>query len=155
MALPGDKAATPAYLTSQTTITVRFCETDLMGIVHHANYLIYFEAGRVDWLRRRGISYESWVKRGIHLPVVETRVRFRKAARFDESLVLETTCLGVTRVTVEFGYVMTRSLSDVRICEGETLLACVGDDLAPKRVPEDIAAVLRSPEIQPSHPSSP
>ena len=42
-----------------------------MGIVHHANYLTYFEAGRVDWLHRRGISYENWVKRGIHLPVVD------------------------------------------------------------------------------------
>src|SRR5882724_7284707 len=139
------------HLTSRMTLAVRFCETDLMGIVHHGNYLTYFEAGRVDWLHRRGISYENWVKRGIHLPVVEARLRYRKAARFDEILEIATTCLDVTRVTVKFGYMITRVADQIRICEGETLLACVGNDLAPKRFPEDIAAVFRSAETTPSH----
>jgi len=136
----------PSHLTSRMTLAVRFCETDLMGIVHHANYLTYLEAGRVDWLHRRGISYEIWTKRGIHLPVVEARLRYRKAARFDEILEIATTCLDLTRVTVKFGYVITRIADCSRICEGETLLACVGADLAPKRFPEDIAAVFRSAE---------
>ncbi len=140
----------PAHLTSTMPLTVRFCETDLMGIVHHANYLIYFEAGRVDWLHRRGVRYEEWAKRGIHLPVVETRLRYRKAARFDETLVVASTCTEVTRVTVRFGYVILRG--DDRLCEGETLLACVGHDLAPKRLPPDIAAVFRSAEADPAPP---
>ena len=114
----------PSYLTSRTELTVRFCETDMMGIVHHANYLVYLEAGRVDWLHRRGVSYEVWAKQGVHLPVVEARLRYRKAARFDEALVVESTCVDVTRVTVRFGYVITRG--EDRICEGEPLLACVG-----------------------------
>jgi len=134
------------------TLTVRFCETDLMGIVHHANYLTYFEAGRVDWLHRRGVSYDAWAKRGIHLPVVETRLRYRKAARFDELLVVETTCLEVTRVTVNFAYSIKRGPDKERICDGETLLACVGHDLTLKRFPEDIAAVFRSPELSPPEP---
>jgi acyl-CoA thioester hydrolase len=138
-------AHVPAYLTSTYPLTVRFCETDLMGIVHHANYLVYFEAGRVDWLHKRGIQYEAWVQKGIHLPVVETRLRYRKAARFDEHLVVASTCAEVTRVTVRFGYVITRG--EDRICEGETLLACVGHDLLPKRIPADIAEVFRSAEI--------
>jgi acyl-CoA thioester hydrolase len=125
-------------------LTVRFCETDLMGIVHHANYLTYFEAGRVDWLHRRGISYEKWVEKGIHLPVVEARLRYRKAARFDQLLCVETTCAELTRVTVRFAYRLLRG--EELLCEGETLLACVGSDLAPKRFPPDIAAVFRSAE---------
>jgi acyl-CoA thioester hydrolase len=133
------------HLTSTMSIVVRFCETDLMGIVHHANYLIYFEAGRVDWLHRRGVRYEEWARRGIHLPVVETRLRYRKAAKFDETLVVATTCAEATRVTVRFGYVITRG-SD-RICEGETLLACVGPDLAPKRFPADIGETFRAGEV--------
>jgi acyl-CoA thioester hydrolase len=133
------------------SLTVRFCETDLMGIVHHANYLIYFEAGRVDWLHRRGIQYEAWAKRGIHLPVVETRLRYRKAARFDEELVVETTCAELTRVTVRFTYRILRE-AEV-LCEGETLLACVGRELAPMRFPPDIAEVFRSAEIAPQPPS--
>lgn len=153
MTLPSDsdKAAVLAQLTSRMSLSVRFCETDLMGIVHHANYLVYFEAGRVDWLHRRGVSYESWAKGGIHLPVVETRLRYRKAARFDEILVVETTCAALTRVTVTFSYVITRPADAARICEGETLLACVGHELAPKRFPENIAAVFRSPENSPPH----
>ena len=139
-------AHVPSHLTSTMSLTVRFCETDLMGIVHHANYLVYFEAGRVDWLHRRGVRYEDWVKKGIHLPVVESRLRYRKAARFDETLLIATTCVEVTRVTARFGYVITRG--DNCICEGETLLACVGHDLLPKRFPADIAETFRSAEIE-------
>jgi acyl-CoA thioester hydrolase len=132
-------------MTSRLPISVRFCETDLMGIVHHANYLLYFEAGRVDWLHKRGISYEEWAKRGIHLPVVETRLKYRKAARFDETIVVESTCAELTRVTVRFAYRIVRG--DDLLCEGDTLLACVGPDLYPKRFPEDIAGVFKRAEI--------
>ncbi|MEZ4312385.1 MAG: thioesterase family protein [Polyangiaceae bacterium] len=135
----------PAYLTSRMPLQVRFCETDLMGIVHHANYLIYFEAGRVDWLHRRGVSYDAWTRQGIHLPVVESHLRYRKAARFDDELVIETTCALVTRVTVRFDYRILRG--DALLCEGDTLLACVGNDLLPKRIPAEIGEVFRSPEM--------
>ena len=137
----------PSILTSRMSLTVRFCETDLMGIVHHANYLVYFEAGRVDWLHRRGVSYDAWVKQGVHLPVVEARLRYRKAARFDEELLVVTTCREIRRATVTFAYVIERPADGLRICEGETMLACVGHDLAPKRFPEAIATVLQSAEI--------
>jgi acyl-CoA thioester hydrolase len=93
------------------------------------------------------VRYEEWAKKGFHLPVVETRLRYRKAARFDESLVVETTCFEVTRVLVRFGYVIRRG--DDLVCDGETLLACVGHDLRPIRLPADVAEVLRSAEIAP------
>lgn len=126
--------------TSRMPLTVRFCETDLMGIVHHANYLVYFEAGRVDWLRRRGVRYENWVAIDVHLPVVETKLKYRKAAKFDESLVVETICAHVTAVTVLFKYRILRE-SDV-LCEGETLLACIGISMRPKRFPKDVMDVF-------------
>lgn len=136
-------------LTSRLELRVRFCETDLMGIVHHANYLTYFEAGRVDWLHKRGVSYDLWAKQGVHLPVVETRLRYRKAARFDDVLVVETTSADLTRVTVRFTYRVLRSsekVADEVLCEGETLLACVGHELTARRMPPMVATVLRSPE---------
>jgi acyl-CoA thioester hydrolase len=136
--------APPTHKTSSTTVRVRFCETDLMGVVHHANYLAYMEQGRIDYLHRRGISYEDWIRAGIHLPVVEAHVRFRKAARFDDVLTIETTCAEIKRVTVRFTYRVLRK-GEV-LCEGETLLACVGPDLALKRLPPAIAQVLASPE---------
>lgn len=130
---------------SRLPLLVRFCETDLMGIVHHANYLLYFEAGRVDWLHKRGVSYEMWAKQGIHLPVVESRLRYRKAARFDDELLVESLCAEVTRVTVRFQYRILRQ--GVVLCEGETLLACVGHDLMPTRIPAEIKAVFQRGEI--------
>jgi acyl-CoA thioester hydrolase len=107
-----------------------------MGIVHHANYLIYFEAARVDWLRRRGVRYENWVAMDVHLPVVDAKLKYRKAAKFDESLVVETICSKVTVVTVLFTY---RILRDTELlCEGETLLASIGINMRPKRFPKDV-----------------
>ncbi|AKT36444.1 acyl-CoA thioesterase [Chondromyces crocatus] len=125
-------------------LLVRFCETDLMGIVHHASYLTYFEAGRVDWLHRRGVSYDDFVKAGIHLPVVEARVRYRKAARFDEQLVVETTCHEIKRATLRFTYRILRD-SDL-ICEGETLLATVSHELGLRRLPDALREVFMRPE---------
>ncbi len=135
----------PPEATSRLEIRVRFCETDLMGIVHHANYLLYFEAGRVDWLRKRGLDYDLWTREGVHLPVVETELRYRKAARFEDIVVVESTCARVTRVTILFTYRVVRG-AEV-LCEGSTLLACVGDDLQPKRIPELVASSLASPEL--------
>lgn len=134
----------PNPLTSRLGLRVRFCETDLMGIVHHANYLVYFEAGRVDWLHRRGVAYEDWAKRGIHLPVVESKLRYRKAARFDEELIVESTLAELHRATLRYAYRILRG-PDL-LCEGDTLLACVGPNLTPMRIPADIAEVFRSPE---------
>lgn len=134
----------PPHRTTRSELRVRFVETDLMGIVHHGTYLSYFEAGRVDYLHKRGVSYEAWTKEGIHLPVVEANLRYRKAARFDDRLVVASTCAELTRVTVRFTYRIFRG-EDV-LCDGFTLLACVGDDLTPKRIPGFISDAFTGPE---------
>ncbi len=95
-----------------------------MGIVHHANYLIYCEAARVDWLHKRGVRYDQWVKLGVHLPVVRANVDFKKSAHFDDCLEVETTMAALSRASVRFTYRITRS--DELIVVAETLLACVG-----------------------------
>ena len=116
-----------------------------MGIVHHANYLQYFEAARVDWLHKRGISYDIWQRNGVHLPVVETRLRYKKPARFDEHIEVVCTCAEVTRVTVRFTYRVMRG--EELLVEGDTLLACVGHELTLKRIPAPIAEALARAEI--------
>ena len=138
---------------SRLELPVRFCETDLMGIVHHATYLVYFEAGRVDYLHKRGVSYEQWLKRGLHLPVVEARARYRRPAKFDDLLTVETQVAACTRVTCTWEYRVHRGAE--LMCEGHTLLCCVGDDLAPRRIPDDVAAVLRSDELPPEQQARP
>src|SRR5688572_16757813 len=98
------------HCVSRHDVRVRFGETDLMGIVHHGTYISYFEVGRVEYMRRRGVDYHSWTELGIHLPVVEAYVRYRKSARFDELLSIETRLTELTRVKVRFGYRLLRPL---------------------------------------------
>jgi acyl-CoA thioester hydrolase len=138
-----------ASCVSTYVVRVRFCDTDLMGIVHHAKYIEYFEAGRIEYLHRRGVEYLEWTKRGIHLPVVEVSVRYRKSVRFDERLAIETRLTDLSRVTVTFAYRVLRDGSAELVAEGSSMLACVGDDLAPKRLPDDLASLLCSPETHP------
>jgi acyl-CoA thioester hydrolase len=139
----------PAHCVSRHVVRVRFGETDLMGIVHHGTYISYFEVGRVEYMRRRGLDYNSWTELGIHLPVVEAHVRYRKTARFDEVLCVESRLTELTRVKVRFAYRLLRggTGSDELVAEGFTLLACVGDDHVPRRIPPNADAILRGPEL--------
>jgi acyl-CoA thioester hydrolase len=76
----------PAAALSVVRIRVRFGETDLMGIVHHASYVHYMEVARIEWLRRRGVAYAEWASQGVHLPVVDLSVQYRAPARFDDEI---------------------------------------------------------------------
>src|SRR5579859_717778 len=134
----------PLAATSSSTLRVRFCDTDLMGIVHHANYLSYFEAGRVDWLRRRGVTYADWAARGIHLPVVEANVRYRAPARFDEVLDVETRMTQLRAYSLSFDYRLERD--GVLLAEATTRLACVNQAHALSRIPPDVLRILASGE---------
>lgn len=134
-------ASSPATGVERTPLTVRFCETDLMGIVHHGNYLQYFEAGRVAWFKSRGATFDRW--EGVQLPVVEARLRYRKPARFDDDLVIETWVSERKQASVRFSYRILRGQEI--LCEGDTLLACVGSGLQPRRFPEFLRKVLEDP----------
>jgi acyl-CoA thioester hydrolase len=134
--------ATPAAR-STTRVRVRFGETDLMGIAHHASYVAYMEVGRVEWLRTRGVTYASWADRGFHLPVVDLSVSYRAPARFDDELDVETRLGQVRAATVVFDYRIVR-LADGTICaEGSTRLACVDQRGALRRLSPEMIEVLR------------
>jgi len=138
----------PAAATTTLNLRVRFCDTDLMGIVHHANYLAYFEAGRVEWLRRRGVTYGSWTERGMHLPVVEASVRYRAPARFDDVVTIETALTQLRALSLRFAYRIARA--GVLLAEGFTRLACVDASHRLTRFPPDVMSILRSAESVPA-----
>jgi acyl-CoA thioester hydrolase len=139
-----DLTITPANAVTKSKLRVRFCETDLMGIVHHSNYLAYFEAGRVEWLRRRGVTYIDWTERGVHLPVVEASVRYRAPARFDDVITIETRLFELRSVSLKFDYKMSRG--DQLLAEGFTRLACVDGKHTLQRFPADVLASLTAGE---------
>lgn len=88
----------------QTQIRVRYSETDQMSVVYHGNYAQYFEIGRVEWLRNKGISYKLMEENGIMLPVVSLTMNYKKPARYDELLTLKTMLKNRTTVKIEFDY---------------------------------------------------
>lgn len=121
-----------------------------MGIVHHGTYISYFEVGRVEYMRRRGLNYQIWTEMGFHLPVVEAYVRYRRSVRFDELVMLETRLTELGRVKVRFDYRLLRPLGGAEeelLAEGHTVLACVGQTHVPRRLPAEAEAVLTGPEI--------
>jgi acyl-CoA thioester hydrolase len=86
----------------QTQVRVRYSETDQMGVVYHGNYVPYFEIGRVEWLRNKGISYKSMEESGIGLPIVSMQINYKKSARYDELLTIHTTFKSQSSVKIEF-----------------------------------------------------
>jgi acyl-CoA thioester hydrolase len=129
---------------SRIPIRVRFAETDLMGIVHHANYLLYFEEARVEYLARRGAVYREWVAQGIHFPLVDERVRYRQPAFFHDALSIETWIGEYSRVTFRFDFRVFRG--EEVLAEAYTTVACVDNARAPKKIPAHILELVLGPE---------
>jgi acyl-CoA thioester hydrolase len=150
--MPVQSVSERSISTSLSHIRVRFCETDLMGIVHHATYLVYFEAARVEWLRNRSIDYTTWLERGIHVPVAEARVKYLAPCRFDDQLEIETTLAALRTVSLDFTYRILRG--PARIAEGFTRLACTNNEGKLLRIPEDIRVALLAGETVPAAPSA-
>ncbi|HSN49210.1 MAG TPA: thioesterase family protein [Flavobacterium sp.] len=130
----------------QVQIRVRYSETDQMGVVYHGNYAPYFEIGRVEWLRNKGISYKWMEENGIMLPVVSLTMNYRKPARYDELLTLKTILKNKTSVKIEFDYELYNE-SDELLTTGNSVLVFVdmktGRPVAP---PEYITAILERKE---------
>src|SRR5213593_2901538 len=92
----------------EITIRVRYAETDRMGLLHHANYLVYFEQGRSELLRSRGLSYRDLEDRGFLLVFTKVQVRYRQPARYDDLVTLRTTVVRTTLVKIEHRYELFR-----------------------------------------------
>src|ERR1700681_4517427 len=110
-------------LTGEITIRVRYAETDRMGLLHHANYLVYFEQGRTELLRSQGLSYRDMEDQGFLLVLTKVQVRYRSPARYDDLLTLRSTVVRTTLVKIEHRYELLRE--GLLLAEGETTLGCV------------------------------
>jgi acyl-CoA thioester hydrolase len=130
----------PAVATTLHSFRVRFCETDLMGIVHHSNYLQYFEAGRVEWLRRRGILYAEWTSNGIHTAVVEAVTKYHSPAKFDEELTCATTLAEMGGASLVYSYRLSKG--ETLVASGHTRLACVDTWQKLTKMPREMRDVL-------------
>lgn len=125
--------------THTTEIRVRYAETDAMGVLHHAGYLIYFEIGRTEALREDGGSYADVEKSGRFLVVVEANVKYRSPARYDDVLTLATTVEKVSPAKLEHSYELRRG--ETLIAIGRTVLACVDDEGRVHRVTDALPSL--------------
>jgi acyl-CoA thioester hydrolase len=134
---------------SEARIRVRYAETDQMGVVYHSNYLIWFEVGRVEFIRQLGLDYKRMeVEEGCGIAVVEATARYRAPARYDDELVVRTTLLVARGAVIRFAYKILRVEDGLLLCEGETAHVVVGKDMKKRSLPpkyaERFAAVLIS-----------
>ena len=122
------------------SLRVRYAESDQMGFAHHAAYVSWLEAARIEWLRARGISYRELEEQGVLMPVIDVHIAYKRSVRFDDVIELETSAAvkGPTRVTFT---TMIRLQGDPATrAEATVTVAAVGRDGKPMRLP----AVLNS-----------
>jgi len=119
---------------SETPLVVRYAETDQMGVVHHSNYPIWFEAGRTDFIRKMGMPYSVIEQKGAMLPLLELRCRFMSFARYEDNIIIKTYIKEFTGTRLCFSYQAVREEDGRILAEGETLHCWTRRDLKPVNI---------------------
>ncbi len=120
-----------------TELRVIYGDTDQMGVAYYANYLRWFEAGRNEFIRARGLTYREVEQRfRLMLPVTEAHVAYRSPARYDDLVAVETSLAGVRRASARFGYRIVRG--GELLATGHTVHACVDLDGRVQRMPPEL-----------------
>jgi len=137
----GTPQIVPTAVTS-IELTVRYAETDQMGIAYHANYLVWCDMARTAHLRAHGLSYRDLEAGGLLLAVVEAEVRYRSAARFDDRLVVQCWPRDASSRTVEFGYAVRHADSGQLLATARTLLMALDRSHARTHLPDRLRAAM-------------
>ena len=127
---------------SISRVRVRYAETDKMGVVYYANYLVWFEVGRTDLLRESGWDYREMEKEGYALPVIEAHCTYREPARYDDVLDVRTTGILLSPVRVQFTYEIVRASDAAMLATGTTIHATLDRAGRPCKLPERVRAWL-------------
>jgi acyl-CoA thioester hydrolase len=137
-------------------VRVRYAETDRMGVVYYANYLIWFEVGRTEWLRAAGWTYRAMEQNGVSLPVIEAHCEYRRAAQYDDQLEIRTRATLMTPVRVRFDYEIRRDAEDGPLARGFTVHAAMDSSGRPCRLPASVRDLLAGTEAgQAGRPAQP
>lgn len=136
--LPRDAGVMAIMTSGEITIRVRYAETDRMGLLHHANYLVYFEQGRTELLRSHGLSYKNLEDQGFLLVLTKIEVRYRWPARYDDLLTLKTIVTRTTTVRIDHRYELY--CEGRLLAEGTSTLACIDREGRPQALPEYLRA---------------
>ena len=129
--------------THSTEVRVRYQETDRMGVVYHANYLSYFELGRVEWLRFKGLDYARLEDSGVLLPVVNVSVNYKAPARYDQLLSVKTELIKIGGASIVFQNKIYDENNRLLV-EGEvTLVATDSSSFKPIKIPASLLSLIQ------------
>jgi len=142
MSTPAPRARSDAPPTCTSRVRVRYAETDQMGDVYYANYLVWFEVGRTGWLRQHGWTYRDMETDGYDLPVIEAHCVYRESARYDDEIDVRTRAAMVSPVRIQFDYEVVRAADGATLATGTTVHAAIDRDGRPRRLPERVRALL-------------
>ena len=127
----------PSRLWTTSQLRVRYAETDQMGIVYYANYLVWFEIGRTDFCRQHGFTYRDMEQQdGLYIIVAEAKCRYKAPARYDDDILVRTSLRSVRRRVLVFSYEIYRKAGDEILAEGETVHVITDRDGRPRALPE-------------------
>ena len=130
---------------SETRLRVRYAETDQMGVVYHSNHLIWFEVGRVEFMRQMGFSYRDMEREdGRFIAVAEVTCRYRAPAYYDEEVVVRTRLKSVRESVVIFSYELVRAESGTLLAEGETTHIVTDSNFKIAVLPEKYLTAFRA-----------
>jgi acyl-CoA thioester hydrolase len=125
-------------------IRVIYADTDAMGIVYHTNYIRWFEIGRIELLRKMGITYSEVEKTGFYLPVTRVYCHYHLPAHYDEIVFVETRIAYLKRASMKFTYLIWDEIRENLLTEGYTIHACTDRDGKIIRIPSVIADKIGS-----------
>lgn len=129
----------------ETSVRVRYADTDQMGVVYHSNYIVWFEVGRVELLRQLGFSYRDMEKQDdTHIAVVDVRCRYKAPARYDDIILVRTRLIHVRESLLHFGYELVRDDDHKVLAEGETVHIVVNAAFKRVHLPSKYMASLRA-----------
>jgi acyl-CoA thioester hydrolase len=132
----------PTARVARSNVRVRYAETDKMGVVYYAHYLVWFEVGRTDWLRDTGWTYREMEHEGLALPVVEAHCTYRASAKYDDQLEIRTRARQVSAVRLAFDYDVVRQPDGQVIASGHTVHATLDRSGRPVRLPARVRELL-------------
>jgi acyl-CoA thioester hydrolase len=127
---------------STSTLRVRYAETDKMGVVYYANYLVWFEVGRGDLLRSLGWTYREMEHAGVSLPVIEAHCVYQRPARYDDEIAIRTVGRLLSPVRMEFEYQVMTTHDQMVAATGKTVHAAVDPTGRPCRLPARVREVF-------------
>ena len=132
----------------ETRVRVRYAETDQMGVVYHANYLVWFEVGRVELMRQLGFDYKRMeMDDDCHIAVVEATARYRIPARYDDQILIRTRMTGMRSYVIKFGYEIVREADGKLLCEGATTHIVCDRHMQKKALPMKYAQQFRGSAV--------